>query len=93
MQKLNATEETEQRIRAKQTFQEAAQRVASIGDVTEMQQIVHELIEMKKKDDEKEVVTKGSKRFADNCISLLDRCTRVGAATLRENKEPEAADS
>ena len=47
----------------------------------------------KKDDDDKEEVKKGSKSFADNCISLLDRCTRVGAAILRENKEPDMADS
>ena len=94
VQKLNDTEEAEQRIKAKQKAQESAKRVAAIGDVTEMQKLVHELIEMKKKDDDdKEVVTKRRKQFADNCISLLDRCTRVGAATLRENQNSKTADS
>ena len=94
VQMINDKEEAEQRTRAKKKAEESAQRAAAIGDVNEMSKIVHELIEMKKKDDnDNEVVTKGSKRFADNCISLLDRCTRVGAATLRENKEPGTADS
>ena len=94
VQMINEKEEAEQRIRANKKAEESAQRAAAIGDVNEMQKLVHELIQMKKKDDnDNEMVTKGSKRFADNCISLLDRCTRVGAATLRENKEPGTADS
>ena len=83
---MNATEDAVQRQRAKQKAIESAQRDAAIGNVNEMQKLVHELISMKKKDDDKEV-TKGSTRFADNCISLLDRCTRVGAVNLHENQE------
>ena len=94
VQLVNSKEEEEQRTRAKRKAQDSAQRAAAIGDVQEMSNIVHKLIEMKEKDDDnKQDVPKGSKRFADGCISLLDRCTRVGAANLRENMEPGTADS
>ena len=94
VQLVNSREEEEQRTRAKKKAQDSAQKAAAIGDVQEMSKIVHKLIEMKEQDDDnKQDGPRGSKRFADGCISLLDRCTRVGAANLRENMEPGTADS
>ena len=51
VQQQDDAEQAEQRIRAKQKAQESAKRIATIGDVTEMQKFVRELIQMKKDDD------------------------------------------
>ena len=86
----NAEEAEEQRLRARKKAQDSAKRAAAIGDMDRMGLIVDELIKIKKKDDEDKELAKekrGYKRFADTCITLLDRCGRVGAAGLRENNE------
>ena len=85
-------DEAAARIRAKQKAQDAAKRVAAIGDVDKLHDILGKLIDIKKEDDQGQV-SRGKKRFAENCVALLDRAARIGAANLRENKDPETADA